>query len=254
MALLLLLPGVRALAAERCIAVRDTAAAQDVRLEAWGDNAIRVRAVPAGGAFRDDLVSALLPPAGYAGVGAGGGGGDGSGCTTVHLGAAGQSLSNGNLRATVGADGRLAYTRLSDGAPLLREQSVRAFGTPADSALSNGTYAERFSSLDMAFEPAAAERIYGLGQHAALNGRGPTSGAGQINMKGVKGLLMQPNNGEILIPVAHSSLGYAFLFNLPALGSVEYNGVLLARRRGAAGGLLGGHHGRRLPGGHHGRR
>jgi alpha-D-xyloside xylohydrolase len=42
-------------------------------------------------------------------------------------------------------------------------------------------------------------------------------------MKGVKGLLLAPHDGEILIPVVHSSRGYAFLFNLPSLGMVEYN-------------------------------
>jgi alpha-D-xyloside xylohydrolase len=42
-------------------------------------------------------------------------------------------------------------------------------------------------------------------------------------MKGVKGLLLAPHDGEILIPVVHSSLGYVFLFNLPSLGTVEYN-------------------------------
>ena len=39
----------------------------------------------------------------------------------------------------------------------------------------------------------------------------------------IQGLLLAPHDGEILIPVAHSSLGYAFLFNLPSLGQLEYN-------------------------------
>lgn len=34
---------------------------------------------------------------------------------------------------------------------------------------------------------------------------------------------MAPHDGEVLIPVVHSSLGYTFLFNLPSLGEVEYN-------------------------------
>jgi hypothetical protein len=46
-----------------CIIVRDAVNAQDVKLEAHGENAVRVRAVPAGGTFLDapDVVSAFTP-------------------------------------------------------------------------------------------------------------------------------------------------------------------------------------------------
>ena len=37
------------------------------------------------------------------------------------------------------------------------------------------------------------------------------------------GLRLNPTNSEITIPVAHSSEGYTFLFNLPSYGTVEYN-------------------------------
>ena len=36
------------------------------------------------------------------------------------------------------------------------------------------------------------------------------------------GMLLEPHDGDITIPVAHSSLGYAFLSNLPYTGKVEY--------------------------------
>lgn len=42
-------------------------------------------------------------------------------------------------------------------------------------------------------------------------------------MKGIHDMLLAPHDGDIVIPVAHSSMGYAFLFNLPSLGMVEYN-------------------------------
>lgn len=198
-----------------CLTVLHVNDDQNVRLEAHGANAIRVRAVPRNGTFRDDLVSALLPLSqnpSHHGRGLAGE----QGCSSLMWDRRGPrpSLSNGNLRAEVGADGRLTFTRLSDGKVLLAEQRPRrlvpAVGLPAPG----------FSTLDLAFEPVEGERIYGLGQHAAF---GSGTGNGTVDNKGRKGLLLAPHDGEILIPIAHSSLGYAFLFNLPSLGSVEYN-------------------------------
>lgn len=36
-------------------------------------------------------------------------------------------------------------------------------------------------------------------------------------------MLMEPHDGDVTIPVIHSSLGYAFLSNLPSTGAVEFN-------------------------------
>ena len=41
--------------------------------------------------------------------------------------------------------------------------------------------------------------------------------------QGVPAMLLEPHDGDVTIPIAHSSLGYAFLSNLPSTGSVEYN-------------------------------
>ena len=49
-----------ACAVHGCLVVHDPAAQQSLRIEAHGTNALRVRAVPAGAAFRDDLVSAFV--------------------------------------------------------------------------------------------------------------------------------------------------------------------------------------------------
>ena len=73
-----------------CITVRDLGVAQDVRLEAYGAHAIRVRAVPTGGVFRDDLISALIPIPNPTAI-----------CAVVILSAtAPHSLTNGNLKVT----------------------------------------------------------------------------------------------------------------------------------------------------------
>jgi alpha-D-xyloside xylohydrolase len=194
-----------------CLLVRDGSSAQDVRMEAHGVHAIRVRAVPLGGSFRDDLVSALVsPPSSHAFVSPGL-------CTEVTLTTEPLSLTNGNLKSSMGPDGRITFTRVSDGTVLLQETTVRTLTPAATKPPIPG-----FLELDLTFDAVPDERIYGLGQHAKLPWD-PSSSSERLNMKGVKGLLLAPHDGEILIPVVHSSRGYAFLFNLPSLGMVEYN-------------------------------
>eukprot|EP01049_Picozoa_sp_SAG25_P014227 SAG25_NODE_2446_length_1598_cov_1.340227_3_plen_198_part_00 len=139
--------------AEPCLVVHDTSAAQDLRIEAHGANSLRVRAVPSGGAFKDapDVVSAFTPL-----------GDDGTGsmllsaqcATTVLDSAAGASVSNGNLKAAVGADGKLVFTRISDGRALLVEKRVRVLAPTATVPPVQG-----FLSLDMEFEAVEGERI-----------------------------------------------------------------------------------------------
>ena len=131
-------PGATALnAGPSCVVVRDAASAQDVRIEPHGANAVRVRAVVSGGRFVDDpdVVSAFTPLPAPGGGGGGGGalelaaaGVDGEGCAAVDLGssAAGTSVTSGNIKAAVGPDGRLTFTRVSDSKVLLTEKDVRA--------------------------------------------------------------------------------------------------------------------------------
>lgn len=119
-------------------------------------------------------------------------------------------MSNGNIKAELGLDGRLRFVRLSDGALLLAEKAPRTI-VPATTAGLAGFY-----TLDLEFAAVPGERIYGLGQQ-------PT---GQLDNKGVGVLELRPRNRNVLIPVAHSSVGYAFMFNLPSFGTVEYNDTL----------------------------
>ena len=115
-AVLLALP-----AGQGCVVVRDAAAGQDVKIEAYGTNAVRVRAVPTGGSFKDspDVISGLVPPATHDASGAQ------ADCASVALSSAGQSVTSGNLKASVGSDGTLSFTRVSDGKLLLSEKEVR---------------------------------------------------------------------------------------------------------------------------------
>ena len=194
-----------------CLLIRDAASTQDIKIEAHGANAFRVRAVPSGAAFMDepDVVSALLPPSQSP-----------SECREASLTAARttQTLISGNLNASVLTDGRLVFTRVSDGKPLLSEKSVRRLEPTTTTPPVAGFY-----SLEMAFEAVAGERIYGLGQHAAFPWDHDFPIDGQLDQKGVPAMLLEPHDGDVTIPVYHSSLGYAFLSNLPSVGSVVFN-------------------------------
>ena len=169
-----------------------------IKVEAHGADGIRVRAVPKGGAFRNDLVSALLPLD------------TGPVCRSVRTWGA-EPVVNGNLRAAVLQDGRLRFTRVSDNKLLLEERQVRklrppmptecarllfatcghlrtepaacegctaAVGLAANCSDAQGRAAcnppppsdrnNTYYTLDMAFTARCSERIYGLGQYSFL--------------------------------------------------------------------------------------
>ena len=111
----------------------------------------------------------------------------------------------------MGADGTLTFARISDGRVLLAEKAVRAL-RPAELKPAS----QEFLSLDMFFKASAGERIYGLGQHAAFPWDKDFPVNGQLDQKGVPRMLLEPHDGDVTIPVAHSSLGYVFLSNLPS--------------------------------------
>eukprot|EP01043_Picozoa_sp_COSAG02_P015410 COSAG02_NODE_657_length_18797_cov_34.071238_14_plen_519_part_00 len=185
-----------AAASAPCLVVRDENAGHELKIEQWGENAVRVRVVPSGDEFRDDLVSALLPH-----------GHEPASCAAVSLGnAAPQTVTAGNLRATVAVDGRLSFTRVSDGTLLLAEKSPRWLGPTVSTPPVEGGWL----GLNMTFTSAPGEQYYGLGQHKT----------GQLDNAGLS-FDLSPRNTEISIPVAHSSKGYSILMNLPGFGTVD---------------------------------
>ena len=179
---------------------------------------VRVRAVASGGTFVDapDVVSAFTPLPTQS-VGATILASE-TECATVALSGVGSTVTSGNLRAAVGSDGKLTFTRVSDSMVLLTEKVVRSL-TPTTTV----PPARGFFSLALSFEAVEGERIYGLGQHAAFPWDNNFPQNGQLNQKGLPTMLLEPHDGDVTIPVVHSSLGYAFLSNLPSTGSVEYN-------------------------------
>jgi hypothetical protein len=107
-------------------------AAGQVKIEPWGQNALRVRAALGADGVVQDLPGALIKPgsdnkgAPLAGAGAAT---TAAASSEVSVTAAG--ITNGNIAATVGDDGLVTVTRVSDGATVLQELAREMASPPA---------------------------------------------------------------------------------------------------------------------------
>jgi alpha-D-xyloside xylohydrolase len=164
---------------------------ETVRVEPWGCNSLRVRGT-VWQDIRDDLPSALLPPA--------------SAQADVEMSAGLARLTNGSIRAEISDAGRLLFLRALDDRELLAEV-VPHFSAPAARRYSPAGGLHHFEVL---FQAIKDERLYGLGQHQH----------GLLNQKGAVVDLVQRNT-EVSIPFLVSSLGYGFLWNHPGIGRAE---------------------------------
>ena len=161
-------------------------------VEAWGDDAIRVRVSL--GAVTETPVCALLdnvarlerPTIGLA-----------EDVVRLRIGRMGAELSL--------PQGRLRFFDAATERDLLAETGAPWPGSRRFVPLGSGTY-----RLEQRFAAYEDERIYGLGQH----------GHGLFDQKGTVTELVQ-RNGEVSIPFALSSRGYGLLWNNPAIGRVE---------------------------------
>lgn len=118
------------------------------------------------------------------------------------------TLTVGDLRVVLDADGLLRFTRVSDGADLLAEAPAH-FAWPGPRLFS--AHADGYYRLEQRFAAHPDERIYGLGQHQH----------GRLNQKGLVIDLVQ-RNSEVGVPFMVSSRGYGLLWNCPAIGRVEF--------------------------------
>ncbi|MFI9383278.1 TIM-barrel domain-containing protein [Kutzneria sp. NPDC052558] len=152
----------------------------------WGADSIRVRVGRK--AIVPDIPGALeLPPAEVPAV------------------ATETSLTVGRLHLEV-ADGLLTFSK--DGRELLAEQPGH-FAWPGPRLFApNG---DGYHRLEQRFRAYPDEKIFGLGQHQH----------GRLDQKGMVLDLVQ-RNAEVTIPFALSSRGYGLLWNLPAVGRVEF--------------------------------
>jgi alpha-D-xyloside xylohydrolase len=171
-----------------------------IRIQAWGADSVRVRAaqyrIPAdsagalGGAPPDDATSQVKVEGTLA------------------------TLTNGRLRVEVTFDTAESYPeplitfRGPDGAELLAE-SREHFWMPGARVFTgnrSGAY-----EIHQQFASYPGERLYGLGQRTH----------GRLNLKGLALDLVQ-RNSEVSIPFVLSDRGYGLLWNVPAVGRVEF--------------------------------
>ena len=116
------------------------------------------------------------------------------------------SLTVGRLRLDIDPAGFLTFSK--DGQELLAEQPGH-FAWPGPKLFApNG---DGYHRLEQRFKAYPEEKIYGLGQHQH----------GRLDQKGMVLDLVQ-RNAEVTIPFALSSRGYGLLWNLPAIGRVEF--------------------------------
>jgi len=171
-----------------------------LRIEAWGEDSVRVRAsrhrLPAEshGALDDE------PPRGQEPV--------------VKVEDVRATLVHGDLSVEVEHDlgapypePMLTFRRTSSGEELLAEEREHFWkpGARVFHGNRSGAY-----EIHQQFRAYPGERFFGLGQRTH----------GRLDLKGLSLDLVQ-RNGEVNIPFVLSSRGYGLLWNLPAVGRVE---------------------------------
>ena len=180
-----------------------------VRIEGWGPNGIRVRAVKQAEIPEDP--GALLP------------GGEAEGCVTEGKG--GMTLVNGKITASVDPAGMIVF-RNAAGKVLLEEYIRSRKGWEGEGAQlvhsgiisALGIDAREFQPIlggdfhvKARFESVPEEKIYGMGQYQQPF----------LNLKGCE-LELAQRNSQASVPFMISSLGYGFLWNNPAVGQVSF--------------------------------
>lgn len=173
---------------------------EKVWIEPWGANSLRIRATH--NASMQEESWALLDP---------------EDCVAdIHITDELACITNGNIRATITAGGKLVFYNQRD--EIILEEYVRnrkdvkqfCSALMIDSrefkpAL-GGDYA-----LKLRFESDPLERIYGMGQYQHP----------YLNMKNCT-LELAQRNSQASVPFALSSKGYGFLWNNPAIGRVTF--------------------------------
>ena len=161
---------------------------ETIRVTACGENAVRFEAFPGGEAFDENFT--LLPgtaPCSFE---------ERDYCVLMTVGTVTLQLERCG-KVTVYCGGRSVLEELPE---LTFNSGWRHYEANGD-----GSYAAR-----MTFAPREGERFYGLGHEAS----------GRFDLKGCS-FDLRHVNAKCTIPFIYSSLGYGFLWNNPAVGTVE---------------------------------
>jgi alpha-D-xyloside xylohydrolase len=182
---------------------------QTLLIEPWGRNSLRVRAscLPT---FKDEDW-ALLPPHPYQ--------------ADIVRGKESLSIVNGNIKAVLNIKGQLAFYNARG--ELLLEEFWRQRTTVGIGGVEKGQdkyiSALKFEArefkpipggkhqLTVRFESRAGEKIFGMGQYQQP----------WLDLKGCT-LELAQRNSQASVPFMHSSLGYGFFWNNPAIGEASF--------------------------------
>ncbi len=172
---------------------------ETLKVEPWGENALRVRCTRHAGFTGNDW--ALTEPHEQKG--------------SIDIGEKYATIQNGKLTARIALSGKLTFFR---GETKLLEEYVRtrAYAVEYTSALKldgrefKGLPGGDFR-LTVRFEPNHGEKLYGMGQY-------------QQEIFDLKGATLElaHRNSQASVPFALSSLGYGFLWNNPAIGEASF--------------------------------
>jgi alpha-D-xyloside xylohydrolase len=172
-----------------------------LKIEAWGENALRVRSTQNAGFSGNDWALSGTSPRN----------------SDISLSDGTASIRNGKISAHVNAAGVITFYK--ENKMILREYYRSYGGTESRESSCLKVIAREFKpiaggdsyQLNVRFEGNDGEKIYGMGQyqHAYLNQKGCV-------------LELAQRNSQVSVPFAVSNLGYGFLWNNPAVGKVMF--------------------------------
>ena len=175
---------------------------ETLRLEPWGENALRVRATMLEDFDSEPWALTEMPE---------------NSARTVSIAGDGASITCGSLRGEVNAAGVLSFYHREK--LLLREYYRNYEGTISRESRClkltsrewKGLIGGSEHRLTVRFESQEGERLYGMGQYQQP----------QLDLKGCV-LELAQRNSQITVPFLLSSRGYGFLWNCPALGEAKF--------------------------------
>lgn len=169
-------------------------------IEPWGENSLRIRSTHNASTQQEDW--ALLPQKPLT--------------AQIQINGDTASIINGKIRARISAGGKITFYNSKN--EVILEEYVRSRNNLKEFCSSLNIDAREFKpiiggdyQLTMRFESDPDEKIFGMGQyqHPYLNVKNCT-------------LELAQRNSQASVPFALSSLGYGFLWNNPAIGTVTF--------------------------------
>ena len=188
---------------------------ETLRIEGWGKDSLRVRAVMYDGWTGNDWALTETPEEAKCEIRIGteqNYNGDGTYSPVPCA-----EIVNGRIRATVNFAGVISFYR--DGKLILREYYRSYGGTLSEGSRClkivnrewKGCIGGSEYTLTVKFDASDGEKIYGMGQYQQP----------WLNLKGNL-LELAQRNSQISVPFMVSSLGYGLLWNNPAVGQVVF--------------------------------